>query len=158
MAYTSYADVPGAHIGGMDLVFRVKADGTLTTRCESIEEFQAVAFHTTAGQVTKTTTANSAIAGFSQEGFTNTDFPEYHIAQINVRVAGTTHYIAGADCSTGIGASLVVEGTDGRMTVCAGVANTHYVTQGWGLDNPDADGNIGTMLIMLNQPYFVSAS
>jgi hypothetical protein len=154
MANTGYTDVPGVGIGAVDLPFRVKAS-------ESVGQYQAIAFYTSGTgtvEVQITTTANDKMAGINQEGFIYTDFPTGHIFYISVRVAGTTHYIAGADCSSARGDYLVLEGTDGRMTVCAALANTHYVIQGLGLDNPDADANIGTMLMMLNVPYFVSAS
>lgn len=151
MAATTYADVPGAGINPLDVVFRVKA-------ADDIGIFQIVAFHTTAGQVTKTTVANSAMAGFSQDKFVVADFDSSHVAYITVRIAGTTRYIAGADCSGAIGGYLVLEGTDGRLTPCAAVANTHYVLLAVGLDDPDADGNLGTAIIMYNVPYFVSAS
>ena len=154
MATTGFTDVPGAGIGAADLPFRVKAS-------ESVGFYQAVAFYTSGTgtvEVQITTTANDKLAGFNQEGFTYTDFPTGHIFYISVRVAGTTQYIAGASCAASRGEYLVVEGTDGRLEPCAALANTHYVIQGLGLDNPDADGNVGTMLIMLIVPYFVSAS
>lgn len=151
MAATTYADVPGASINPTDVVLRVKAT-------EDIAIFQVVAFHTTAGQVTKTTTANAKMAGYSQDKFVVADFDSSHVAHITVRIAGTTRYIAGADCSSAIGGYLVVEGTDGRLEPCAAVANTHYVLVGISLDDPDADGNLGTAIIMFNVPYFASAS
>lgn len=154
MASTGFTDVPATGTGAVDLTFRVKVS-------ESVGQYQAVAFYTSGTgtiEVQVTTVANSKMAGLNQEGFTYTDFTTGHIFYIAVRVGGTTHYIAGADCSSARGAYLVLEGADGRMTVCAAVANTHYVIQGLGFDNPDADANIGTMLLMLNVPYFVSSS
>jgi len=156
MASTTYADVPGAGINPLDVVFRVKVG--VSTASEDIAIFQVVAFHTTAGQVTKTTVANTAMAGFSQDKFESAQFDVAHVAHVTVRIAGTTRYIAGADCSGAIGGYLVLEGTDGRLTPCAAVANTHYVLLAVSLDDPDADGNLGTAIIMYNVPYFVSAS
>jgi hypothetical protein len=151
MAYTGTTDVPPVGQGAVDLPFRLKAS-------ESVEAYQAVTIYTSGTgtvEVQITTVANDEIAGFCQDKIVYTDFDSSHIFYVAVRVAGTTHYIAGADCSAARGDWLILEGTDGRLQVCPATAATLYTLVGWGLDNPDADGNIGTCLIVFNQKWSV---
>lgn len=152
MATTTYDEVPQHGQFRQDLQFAVKED-------DAIVEFQGVAYHTTAGYITATTTATSGrLAGFAQEAVAaaDTDYTESAdpIVRIPVMFHGVTKFIAGASSSVTIGMWQVLEGTDGRLKDAGAVSQTLYVTHGIALDNPDADGEYGHIMINLNVPYY----
>ncbi|MCW7072064.1 MAG: hypothetical protein OCU12_07060 [Methanophagales archaeon] len=151
MAETTYDEVPQHGQFRQDLQYAVKEDDTVV-------EFQVVAWHTTAGYITATTTATSGrAAGIAQEPVTATqsDYSSgYPIVRIPVMFHGVSKFIAGADSSVTVGMWLVLEGTDGRLVDAGAVSQTLYVTHGIALDNPDADGEYGHIMLNLNVPYY----
>jgi len=121
--------------------------------------YQAVTAHSTAGEITNVTTADTGrLLGFAQDFVDHDDCVSGHVITVAVQQHGITPFIAGADCSSGYGDWAVLEGSDGRLKVCPAAANEKYVTHGIIMDDPDADGNYGHIWLNLNVPYFTTSS
>lgn len=152
---TTYADVPQEGQFREDLQFVVLED-------DAVVESQVVAFDSTPGFITSTTTATSGMAaGFAGEDVsaTATDYsgtaaPPY--VRIPIQFHGTTRFIAGAAIT--YGAQLVLDGTDGRLIDRAATAATVFMTHAIALDDPDTDGDYGHALINLNVPHTTPAA
>lgn len=157
MADTTYDEVPQHGQFRQDLQYKVTED-------DAVVLYQAVAFGATPGLITSTTVATEGrAAGFAQQSCTaaQTDYSGDGAAaiamppfRIPVMFHGTTRFICGANTSVTYGMWQVLEGTDGRLVDAGATSQTLYVTHGIALDDPDADGEWGHVMINLNVPYY----
>ena len=133
------------------LTYKVKEDDAITL-------LQGVAWHTTEGEVTKSTVALSGpCAGIANESCTATETASGSTVRIDVQVHGVARFVAGADCSgSAPGTLLVFHGTDGHFYPCPTTTNTVYKTHGVLLNDPDTDGDVGLMQLNLNHTHIPS--
>ena len=148
MAYT-YEDVPGVqHVECLQ--YKVKSDDLITIN-------QVVAHHSTAGQITKTTTAASGMAaGFACESCSAAEATAGH--RLDVQVHGVARYITGADCSSSIGKFAVLEGTDGKLEPAGAESKVLYMTHGIILGGGDTENDVGFIMVNLNVPYYIAVT
>ncbi len=148
MAYT-YEDVPGVQWAEC-LQYKVKAADAIVINA-------VVAHHTTAGQITKSTTAASGMAaGFARESCTATQATAGH--RMDVQVHGVARFITGADCSSAIGQFAVLEDTDGKLEPAGAVSQTLYMTHGVIIGGGDTEDDVGFIMINLNVPYYIAVT
>ena len=133
------------------LTYKVLLDDAITL-------WQGVAWHTTEGEITKSTVALSGpCAGISNESCTAAETATGLTVRIDVQVHGIARFVAGADCSgSNPGTYLVFHGTDGHFYPCPTTTNVVHMTHGFLLNDPDTDGDVGLMQLSLNHSHIPS--
>jgi len=145
MAATTVTNVPGVTTGPY-VAYVVKAS-------DAVVIGNGLEWHTTAGEVTITTTATSGkCAGIATESCTAAESLAGY--QIALQIYGVAMVAAGGATDWTVGAFLVFEGTDGYMTIAGSTTNTLYMTHGIALCQPDTDLDMGFVLLNLNVPYY----
>jgi hypothetical protein len=147
MAATEKTDVPGVTTGPYVPYLVLSGDAVVLGN--------GLAWHSTAGTVTITTTATSGkCAGIAIEAVSATESTAGYY--LPLQTYGVAMVAAGGATDWVIGSFAVFEGTDGYFHPAGSTANTLYMTHGVMLNTPDTDLDYGMVFLNLNVPYYAS--
>jgi hypothetical protein len=147
MAATTVTDVPGVTTGAY-VPYLVKVG-------DAVVLGDGLDWHTTAGQVTITTTATSGkCAGIAIEAVSATESTAGYYLPLQIYGVAMVH--AGGTTDWVVGSFAMFQSSDGTMHPAGSTANTLYMTHGIMLNQPDTANDYGMVLLNLNVPYYAS--